>query len=201
MKSSPIRVETPEKKNPWTTRVVMSLVLLFSIGLIWWSVNKRLLPVVHEAQKKTQEVSALANEVQQLELKWTPADISKTEKQFKDSKKSLLSGDAGRMNLNREIQQQARALSFNVDIQPGNTEPLPTAGYKLALMLTTIDVYPSAVSSLTNTPYARLLNFTKMLSELESRTDFLELSVTSDTNSVHQATAVVQLWSEGDEAP
>ena len=196
MNRTPMRVAVPPKKNAWPMRLAVVLVLAAVMALVWWSVNQRLLPVLHQGQQTAQEVSTLANEVQQLEAQWNPDDITNTEGLFQDSKQSLLTSDEDRLALSRTLQEEAEALNFFADVKLGQVQPFPTAGYKLSLLLTTINLQTAPGNSLTNTPYARLMHFTRLLTQIKPRVDLLDLSVAGNSNSVQQAQAVLQFWSE-----
>ncbi len=177
-------------------RLAMLLVFASSTSLAWWSVNHRLLPVLLEGQRKASAVSALSDEVQQLERKWDPAEVERTEVRFKEARASLFPGQQDCIAWLGAVREEALAMDLAATFQPGQTQPHPRTEQKLSLLYTTFDLQPASGSASSSSPYQRVMNFTALLQQTKRRVDLLELSVVGNFNSVRQTKAVVQLWAE-----
>ena len=176
-------------------RLVMLLVLAGSVWLVWWSVN-RLILVNRQLKQKTSAVLAVADEVQKLERLSEPDEAARMEARFIAATNSLFAGPGECAGWLKELPEQTLALGLEATLQPGQAQPHSRAEQKLALLSTTIDLHPAVGTLWTNFPYQRLVNFTGVLGKPKQRIDLLELEVLGSSNSVRQAKAVVQLWTQ-----
>ena len=191
--------------DPWLVellvRLAMFLVLGGSVWLIWWSVD-RLTLVNRQLNQKSSAVAAIADEVQILDRKLDPIQFARTEERFKAANQAIFAGPDECAGWSKEIPEQALNLGLEATLQPGQVQPHVRADFKLSLLSNTIDLHPAVGSQWTNFPYQRLLDFTGVLQKPGRRIDLLELVVIGGSNSVRQAKAVVQLWSqEGKPSP
>ena len=176
-------------------RLAMLLVLAGSVWLVWSSVN-RLTLVNRQLKQKTSAVSVLADEVQKLERKSDPAEVAQTEARFEEAKKALFAGPVECAQWQKELEEKTLALGLEASIQPSQPRPHPRTEHKLSLLSTTVDLQPPLSSAITNFPYQRLVNFTRILQKPKQRIDLLDLVVLGNSNSIRHATAVLQLWSQ-----
>src|SRR5438045_9068450 len=142
------------------------------------------------------ESARLTSEVQQLEMKWNAEESAKLDAQIKEAHQSLLSGPEECDGWQQEVKKNGKLLAFETTIHPGASQAHPHKEQKLSILPVTIDLRLAAASRSTNSPYQRLLNFAKTLEQPDRRIDLLEFSVHGNSNSVQQAQAVLQLWSE-----
>jgi hypothetical protein len=180
----------------------MLLIVAGSLWLVCWSLQ-RLPRVNRQLQSKTAEMSILANaveqldrEVEQMKQDWDAEEARRTEAEFNDSRATLFAGREEVVAWQLEIERQARALDFEASVQLGTPVPYAEAEQKLSLHQAIVEIQPTTASRSTNSAYQRLLAFTRSLETPKRRMDIVELSATGSSNSVRQARAVVQLWSQ-----
>jgi hypothetical protein len=178
------------------TRLVMLAVLALSLWLLWWSVVVRLAPVNRQYQEKTRELSALADQVDELKLQWSAPKLAELETQYQSAQTMLFENPDATADWAKNLKLQTARLGLETAIQLGAPQPCPAAAQTLAVTRASLDILPArAVVGTTNTPYQRLLELANNVATADKRIDLLELSVSGDSNSVQRASLVVQLWS------
>jgi outer membrane murein-binding lipoprotein Lpp len=176
-------------------RLGMLLILVFSAWLVWGSVS-RLTLANRQLRQKSSQVAALADEVQQLERKMDAAEIARLEERFKEASDLLFVGPEECIALEKSLRDQAAALELDARILRGPTRSVTNGEHKVLIFPMTIAVEPAPDHLSTNSPYQRVLGFTRMLQTPRQRVDLLELMVSGDSNSVRRAQVAVQLWSQ-----
>jgi outer membrane murein-binding lipoprotein Lpp len=176
-------------------RLGMLLILVFSAWLVWGSVS-RLTLANRKLRQKSSKVAALADEVQRLERKMDAAEIARLEERFKEASDLLFVGPEECVALEKSLREQAAALGLDARILQGPTRSVTNGERKVLIFPMTIAVEPAPDQPLTNSPYQRVLGFTRMLQPPRRRVDLLELIVSGGSNSVRRAQAAVQLWSQ-----
>lgn len=179
--------------RPWLARLVMLLMLAGSVGLVWWRVNHLLL-VDQQLEKASSAVAALDIEVQQLEQDWSPIEVAQVEERFNEARESLSGAPEEGAMWSGLLQEEALETSLLATIKLGQSQPHPQANLKLASTPATIELHPLMESAQTNIPYLNLMNFLGVLTKPNWRIDLLDLQVNGNSNSIYQATAVVQFW-------
>lgn len=175
-------------------RVAVIVVLAASILLPVWS-WKRLQPVTRQRAAATDRQMRLNNEVDGLERRWDQAEAERVEAQLKQVMERLFAGPEEHMGWQTELDRQTRLHDLDVSSRLGTTELRTKDGHTLVVRPATIELSPAATARSTNSPYQRLLGFTRTLTNMNRRIDLVELSVTGHSNSVDKAKATVQLWS------
>ena len=177
------------------TRLVLLAVLALSLWLLWWSVFVRMAPVNGQYQEKTRELSALAEQVDQLRLLWTTPGLARLETQYQAAQELMFADPDAMADWVKGIQLQTAPQGLETVVQLGAPQPSPEEGDKLSVTRATLDVLPGQAVGITNTTYQQLLELTRSLAAGNKRIDLLELSVTGSSNSIQQAGLVVRLWS------
>ncbi len=176
-------------------RLAMLLVLAGSVWLAWWSVDRYLL-MQRLQREKDSELAGLVDEVQQLELKWDAGEAERVEARFKEAGELLFAGPEERDGWQKEMQREGLLQAFATTVRLGPAQPHPATEHKLSTFRATLDLQAAPAARSAKSPYARLLGFAGTLEKGERRVDWLELSVLGNSNSVRQASAVLQLWSQ-----
>ena len=176
-------------------RLVLLILFVGSLYLVVWSVN-RLPPVNKQLQDINKEFSRLANEVEQISLKWDAADAEEiAAAQFQQAQEQLFVGAEEFPDWQKEVKRQSVPTALDANSQLGKAQAPPTLEKKLSIIPATIDIQPATGTRATNAPYKRLLDFIQNLSNQKRRADLVELTVSGHSNSVTQAKAVFHLWS------
>lgn len=176
-------------------RLAMALVIAGSVWLALWSYFSRFAPVNGEYRARTTEQLSLGNDVQQLEMRWDPMDADRTEDHYQQAQKLLFDRPEEHQAWQREIRRQGQAFGLDANPQLGNARPHEKTNQPIALLQATVEIHPIGVPTATNSPYQRLLGFTRLLETGNKRTDLIEFSAHGSSNSVQHAKAVFQLWS------
>jgi len=166
--------------------------------LFLWSVN-RLGPVNKQLQDINKDFSRLANEVEQIDVKWDEANAEEiASAQFQKAEEQLFVGTEEFSEWQKEVKRQSVFTALDANSQRGKAQPPPDLEKKLSIVPATIDIQPAAASRSTNAPYKRLLDFIQGLATQKKRADLVELTVSGHSNSVTQAKAVFHLWSHAE---
>jgi hypothetical protein len=186
------------------TRVARVTAVALMAGLVWlvlWSYFGRFLPIHQQYVEKITSELELANEVQQLVLKWDALDAAQTDTRFKEAKGSLFGSAEECAVWLEDRSNESLALALKVTPKLGNADGATHTNLGLALFPATLQIQPTAAPGFSNGPYHRLLGFARAIEQSAKRADILELTVTGQSNSVEQASAVFQLWSESSPPP
>jgi hypothetical protein len=179
-------------------RLVLLVLFVGSLYLFLWSVN-RLPPVNKQLQDINKEFSRLANEVEQIDLKWDEANAEEiAAAQFQKAQEQLFVGTEEFPDWQKEVKRQSVFTALEVNSQRGKAQQPPGLEKKLSIVSATIDIQPAAAIRSTNAPYKRLLDFIQGLASQKKRADLVELTVNGHSNSVTQAKAVFHLWSHAE---
>lgn len=179
-------------------RLVLLVLFVGSLYLFLWSVN-RLPPVNKQLQDINKEFSRLANEVEQIDLKWDEANAEEiAAAQFQKAQEQLFVGTEEFPDWQKEVKRQSVFTALEVNSQRGKAQQPPDLEKKLSIVSATIDIQPAAAIRSTNAPYKRLLDFIQGLASQKKRADLVELTVNGHSNSVTQAKAVFHLWSHAE---
>jgi hypothetical protein len=180
----------------WLMRLGIVLVCASSLWLVYWSLILRLQPVNREFKDKTIELSRLADEVEQLKLKWKAADVEQVRERFNAARDYLFDGAEDLESWQGELRSQGILMTFDAAVKFGEKQPYPKAGGKLAYIPADIELRPVEVIGMTNSPYKRLLALMQTLARSPKRFDVVELVAEGNSNSVREARAVLQLLAE-----
>lgn len=182
-------------------RFLMVVVGVGSVALVWWSLN-RLSPLGRQVREKDLARAALAGEVHQLEVNWNADAARKLETQYQSARARLFAGPEAPLQWRAAFTGRGQELAFDTELHLGLPQPHPEPQLKLLVVPATLRLQPSPQGrGLTNSPYERLLNLAASLATNKHRVDLVELSVTSDSNSVSQTRAELRLWSAEKPAP
>ena len=180
----------------WVARLVMLMICAGSVGLVYWSLFARFQPVSRLQKEKVVEFSILANEVEQLRLKWNPAEVKQTRARFRAAQKLVFTGPAELSEWEKETARESVSMMLETALEVGSAVPHPLVGLNLESLRTDLYIRPIVPVGVTNSPYQQLLGFIRSVGNSTKRVDLLELSVDGDSNSVALARARLQFLSQ-----
>lgn len=200
MKAASSKPPLPKAAQLRSRRLLMRLgmlaVLAVSLWLLWWSVFVRLAPVNREYQSRTQQLSDLANQVDQLRLQWPASKLDQAEKEFQAARALLFTNTTEAADWGRQIQSEAAAAGLQASISWDAPQVFPPAELKLSTAQARLSLQPVVTPGVTNAPYLRLLNLARKLGNGDKRVDMLSLAVNGGSNAVQQADLVLQVWTQ-----
>lgn len=177
-------------------RLAMLLVLVLSLGLLWWSLSIRLAPVSRAYQDKTREMSELSDQVDQLKTQWPATRTAQVATQYLDAQGLLFAGPDAVSGWGQVALRQLAPLGFETTLHWGPPQTYPQAGQKLSITRASLKLLPVRTAGETDPPYRRLVSFARSFERARPRVDLLELSVSGHSNAIAQADMVVELWSQ-----
>jgi len=183
-------------------RVVIILLLVFSVWLVWWSYYRVYAPRLKEARDNRATVNQLSAEVEDLDRRWPPAEIERINQRFEQVDTSLFADQSmleAWLADFRERLLPPLALDLSASFQ--NTVLHSAAGQKVQVIPTTLTVELRPVTNATvmPSPYQRLLELTRKITLQPKRADLTEMTVESGPNSVSRAVLVLNFWARGKE--
>ena len=176
-------------------RVVLLLIFGAALLLLVWSVN-RVPPLNAELQLQSFQVSRLADEVERLQANWNTNEAAEVAQAVKTTREQMFASPEEYIKWQQEIQNQSTPLGLDASSQLLKAKPTPDNRFSATPAVIAIEVQPSTETTVTNSPYKRLLEFGQSLARPSKRVDVTELTVIGNSNSVAQARIEVQLWSQ-----
>jgi hypothetical protein len=146
-------------------------------------------------------MSRLAHEVEQLDLKWSPAQAERIESLHEETQAALFDGETELVDWGDALEKQALSLGLHPTF--AWSEPLAESGHESMLRhrTLTLDVQPLEILGIQTPSYQRLLNLVQTLDLSSKRADLVALSAVGDTNAVQRLEAVFKLWSKENGEP
>jgi hypothetical protein len=191
----PPPLKAPQTRGSvWAVRLGMLAGVALALGLVYWAVFVRLLPITTEHREKALEMTRLGDELEQLRNRYTPAQIEEVKSRYTAARASLFDPSQEVTDWQTQLQDQARIQILESQFKVSDPQPVNSPMEGLTALTAEVSVQPNLVLGSATSPYARLLKFTESLTASPKRLDFLELSVTGDSNSVSQAQAVLQIY-------
>ncbi len=179
----------------WLVRLGMVVFCAACLGVVWWSLFVRLQPVSQAHRDKALEMSHLADNVEQLRVKWAAEPVKQIEARFSAARQKLFTGQEQILKWQDETTRQGADLGLDITMDLSPSQPYPGMEQKIGLVRAGIDITPIR-EGFTNSVYQRLLQFAEILVATDKRCDLTLLSAEGNYESVRHARAVVQLLSE-----
>jgi hypothetical protein len=179
----------------WLVRLGVVVFCAACLGVVWWSLMVRLQPVIRTHQKKALEMSRLADDVEQLRVKWAAESVQPTEARFNAARQQLFAGQEQILTWQDDTIRQASDLGLDIKIDLSPPQAYPGMEQKIAVVQADIDI-TAVAAGFTNPAYQRLLQFVEILAATDKRCDVTQLSAEGNFNSVRHARAVVRLLAE-----
>ena len=178
----------------WLFRVVIVVALLGSVGLAWWTLLKVMVPLQRQSRERSQTLSHLSTEVDQLERKWSKADIARVQSAYNLAHSRLFSDQAALEGWLAKANQPATAWGLETKVEFGKSATRNTNDVKLAIIPANVSVQVLAKASDEESAFQRLIRMGRQLTAEGKRADLTEVTVTGGTNVVLSAMLSFELW-------
>jgi outer membrane murein-binding lipoprotein Lpp len=191
-----VAVATNPRLNHWELlfRVVIFLVLIASLALAWLTFTKVFVPAQRQSRELSAKFAALSSDVDQLERKWGPAEADEIRRSYREVYGQLFADQSALEAWLANLQAQAGPLGLEAVVDFGQSSPAATNEQKLAVVSASVSLEVRPVPGRVESPYQRLLQFTRQLAAEGKRADLAEMTVVGGTTSIPQATLVFSLW-------
>ena len=180
----------------WLFRGLTLAAVLGSVALTWWSFGLVLAPLQKQSRELSMKVAHLSSEVDELDRRWTPAQIAQVTNQFSQADFSLFRGRAGVEDWLANLKELAGSLALDVRAELGQPSVQTVGGRTLSVIPATVwvQVQPAGPETKPTSAYERILVFGQLLSSEKKRADLTELTVDGGKNSISQVMLLMKYW-------
>lgn len=191
-------VETPAERPPNKLRAVLLRVGLFTVvgaalGACWWSIS-RLTPLQAQSRELSRNVGRLSTEIDQMQATATEVEQTLWTNRLISAQQKLFENEEAATEWVQTLQERLVPFALEADARFGNRMKRQAVDQELAVVPLTLEIRPAAGVPGAASAYQRVMDFCQILAGMRERTDMVELSVQTGTNTVSQATVVLLLW-------
>jgi len=183
-------------------RVGVILLLATSVGLLWWSYSRVLVPRLNESRDYNANVIRLSLEVENLDRRWLKADIDRIDKNFELAKPQLFADQPTLEAWLADFQEKLAPARLDIKTELGKTMSPPGADRKLFVISGVIIIDLQSLPAATGTPsrYQQLLRLAHRITNQEKHANLTELTVDSGANSIGHAVMAFNFLAGGKES-
>ena len=195
-----VAVAQPRKLNRWEILFRLSIAgsLCISMGLAWWTLTRQLTPLQKQSQSLSLTVSRVADDVDALQRKWSPADVEQIRTHYRELRTQLFADEESMQAWLARLDEAAGPLVLDLKVDFGKGTTQLTNDLKIAVVPARVSIEVHPMAGGTESPYQRLLRFGQQLGMEGKRADLAELSVAGGTSSITRALLVFNLWAGDD---
>jgi len=191
----PLEFITSQLKQGWLARIVLIILILASIGAIWWSINERL-SLIYGATSITRQQASIERESDKLQMQWSSQNHEKIGSELEKAESKLMPDQKSMAdwlgNYITKAQNQQIQLVYNV----GRAQlPLKQLG-NIHLVPIQIILRPSD-NLRQQDAYTKILDFAKDITDNEWRMDVSSASVTGNGRRFEQLEMQIKIWMSG----
>ena len=195
----------PAKPPPKSKRfrklsaALVERVIVFSIvsiaGFLLWSSVSRLSHVRAESRNLSRRIAQLSGEIDVMQSQWPSARTQAVATRMPVAEEALFQGPPAIAEWIESVRATAIPLALETDFEfvSARTQALARA---VAVMQTRLQIAPSRDVDSSRPAYHRLLELGQSMARHPQRLDILELTLHGSSNSVGEASALIEVWSE-----
>jgi hypothetical protein len=183
----------------WLFRVVILLLVAASLAVAWWTFTQVFQPAQRQSRDMSARLARVAGEVDQLERKWGKAEADQVRRRYGEAYAQLFADQPALEAWLAGLRDQAAPLGLQTQIDFGQSRLAVTNEQQLAIIPASVSIEIQPLPGGDESPYQRLLRFTRQLSTEGKRADLAEMTVVGGPASVPRARLVFSLWA-GEEA-
>ena len=203
MSGQPPSVPTPPRtparprsanRREMILRLLATVLMAGAFALAGWIFFWKLAPLQKQSRDLGMQVARLSAEVDAMERTLEKNDPEQVARNFRRVNSRLFSDEATLANWLTDLKEQVIPLALEARADFG-AAVLPNTNYQhLAIIPATVSVRLARDIEAIQSPYQRLLRLSHLLTSQERRVDLTELTVIAGSNSIQQATLVLNLW-------
>jgi len=184
------------------SRVVVILLLAASVGLLWWSYSRVLVPRLKESREYNATVNRLSLEVETLDRRWPKAAVDRIDRNFELAQPRLFADQSALENWLADFRKKLAPahLDFKTELGKNLAPPGADRGLFVISGIVIFDLQSGSATKGAATPYQQLLRLTQRITSQEKRADLTELTVDGGTNSIGHAVMAFNFWTAGKES-
>jgi len=198
-----VALSQPRKISQWEAlfRIAIVAALILSMGLAWWTLTRKLVPLQQQSKSLGATVARLSDDVDAFQRKWPKDDVDKIRAQYKQLRAQLFANEEAMGEwINRLDEAAGGGILLDLHVEFGKPSAQVTNEVQVSVVPATVSIEVHPMTGGTESPYQRLLRFGQQLGVEGKRADLAELSVLGGTNSITRALLVFNLWVGDDTA-
>jgi hypothetical protein len=140
----------------WTVRLASLFAIAVALGVLYWSVFLRLIPVTAEHRDQAQEMTRLADELETLRRRWSPDAIQEIKARHERAVSMLFDPSLDLNAWQAELAEHARMRVLEASLDLGPLQPLdgPAAGISSLIVDVNLSPNPAAQRRLAGERFA-----------------------------------------------
>jgi hypothetical protein len=191
----------PGKKHRsrWLSSANLERVVVFSIvsiaGALLWTSVSRLVRVRTESRDLSRRIALLTGDIDVMRAQWPGTRTQQVSSRLSAAEASLFQGPPAVAEWIESVRANAIPLALETDFEfvGARTQALDRT---IAVMQTRLHIAPSRGAQSPRTAYHRLLELGHAIAQHPQRLDVLELNISGTSNSVGEASALIEVWSD-----
>ncbi|MGE3312952.1 MAG: hypothetical protein AB7O66_23530 [Limisphaerales bacterium] len=192
------RTRPPRRRPAWAHGLVRRLAVGAVLGvtgfLLWTSVS-RLVRARTQSREVTRRIAQLSGEIDVMRAQWPGSRTQAIADRLPAAQASLFSGPPAVAEWIESVRARAIPLDLETEFEFAGART-QAFDRNVAVLRTRLRVVPDHDATPSKPTYHRLLALGDHLARQPRRLDVLELSVRGDSNSVTEASAVIEMWSD-----
>ncbi len=188
-----------KRRSRWFCAANLERLVVFSIvtisGVLLWTSVSRLVRVRAESRDLSRRIALLSGDIDVMRAQWPGSRTQHVASRLSAAEASLFHGPPAVAEWIESVRADAIPLALETDFEfvGARTQALDRA---IAVMQTRLHIAPSRGADSSRTAYQRLLELGHSLTHHPQRLDVLELNISGASNSVGEATALIEVWSD-----
>ena len=184
------------KSRPWEIvfRVINFGLILGSLGLAWWTFNKRLIPMQQRSRHLASNLQVLSSQVDDMSRKWPKFERDQIRNDYQEVRNQLFADETELGRWLMRLEEQASPLALDIRVKFDKPTINTNSTEKLAVIpaSVTLEVHPTIGGN--QTPYQRMLRLGQQLGAEGKRADLAEMTVNGGPLSITRGLLVFNLW-------
>jgi hypothetical protein len=191
-----LAVVQARKAKPWEIlfRLINFSLILGSLGLAWWTFNKRLIPLQQRSRQLASRLQTLGNEVDDMSRKWPKFERDQIRSDYQEVRNELFADESELGRWLMRLEEQSSPLALDIKVEFGKSTTRTTENEKLAIIPAAVTLVVRPTVGGNQTPYQRMLRLGQQLGAEGKRADLAELTVNGGPLSITRGVLVFNLW-------
>ena len=184
------------RAKPWEIlfRIINFGLILASLGLAWWTFNKRLVPMQQRSRQLAFSLQALSSQVDDMSRKWPKFEREQIRTDYQEVRNELFADETELYRWMTRLEEQSAPLALDIKVDFGKSANRTTEDEKLAVIPTAVTLVVRPTVGGSQTPYQRMLRLGQQLGAEGKRADLAELTVNGGPLSITKGVLMFNLW-------
>lgn len=181
-------------------RLVVTGLLLASVGLLWWSYYRVYIPRLKVTRDLNASVEKLTADVDLMDRRWTKAEVATINERFLLVQPRLFADQPELEGWLADFRDQVNPLALDIKTELVGASPVEETKLLMLPTKMTVTFRPAPEGATNASPYQRLLQLAERITAQGKNADLTELTVDSGMNSISRAVVGINFWADAKEA-